>query len=104
MSGWPAAGFKAMCHLGMTKGTLKIPLVPLEGLSSQPGGGRKYNPGKLHSWSQRGPLLSVSPTAAGPLALLLWGSLRLSMSVQEGAAKGKDWHALSTGCVPGTCS
>lgn len=57
MRGWPCVGFKAMCHLGMIEGTLRIPLMPLEGLSSQPGRGWKYNPGKLHSWSQSGPLL-----------------------------------------------
>lgn len=34
MSGWPSAGFKAMCHLGLTKGTLRMPLMSLEGLSS----------------------------------------------------------------------
>lgn len=85
MSDWPGAGLKAMCHLGMTKGTLRIPLVPLKGLSSQPGGGWKHNPGKLHSCSQRGPLLSVARTAAGPLAWLPIGqSQRLSMSPRWG--------------------
>lgn len=34
MNGWPCAGFKAMCHLRLTKGTLRISLVPLEGLAS----------------------------------------------------------------------
>lgn len=72
MSDWPGAGLKAMCHLGMTKGTLRIPLVPLEGLSSQPGGGRKHNPGKLHSCSQRGPLLSFARTAAGSSRLVAY--------------------------------
>lgn len=79
--------------------------MPLDGLLSQPGEGRKYNPGKLHSWSQRGPLLSVSPTAAGPLALLPGGqSQRPSPSLQAGAAKGKHWRSPSTSCVQGTRS
>ena len=79
-----------MCHVGMTEGTLRILLVPLEGLSSQLGGGQKYNPGKLHSWSQRGPLPSFPRQLQVPSFVPVWPSQRLNASLQVGAAKGKD--------------
>lgn len=83
-------------------GTRGMPLVPLEGLPSQLGGGRKSSPGKLHSWSKEGrPWPFPDSCRSSLLFVPAWPSQRPSGSLQVGAAKGKDQHFLSTLCVPG---